>query len=118
MKDAGLTEAQLQVAERIDIRGDVLSYDYLTFVRDHPASPMTSSTHILRARSDAVVPIDQVRTYADRSNALLEIAESDEHWFHTNEQIQIVTDWLQRTWTSDTPSRMKRDGPRFMSFPS
>ena len=93
---AGVTEDELQekgvIATEFD---EALSWEYLTWVRSHPVS-WHIPTEILYGSEDKLQSVDTIKAFADDIGAGLNIMEQGEHWFHTEEQLQFLREWLIR----------------------
>lgn len=91
---AGVTEEQLQARGEIPTDlGQVLSWRYLCWVRQHPIHSWTCPTHILYGSADTMISRQSVEAYARRRNARLTVAPGAEHWFHTPEQLAVLHAW-------------------------
>jgi hypothetical protein len=95
MAAANVTEAQLERQGVIETAfGEPLSWEYLCYVREHPVR-WTVPTHILYGQNDALTPIETVRAFAETHGASLTVLENGEHWFHTEEQMRFLDDWIR-----------------------
>ncbi len=94
MNWANVTEKDLkrQGIIRTDF-GEDLSWDYLCYVRDHPIK-WDRPTAILYGSRDDLTTYDTIRSFAERHHADLTVMENGEHWFHTEEQIKFLDDWI------------------------
>ena len=93
---AGVTEDELQEKGVIATEfGEALSWEYLTWVRSHPVS-WHITTEILYGSEDNLQSIETVKNFAAGCGAGLTIMEQGEHWFHTEEQLQFLREWLIR----------------------
>ncbi len=75
--------------------GEDLSWDYLTYVRNHPVE-WTAPTKILYGGKDNLTSLETISNFAKEHNADLTVMESGEHWFHTEEQMKFLDDWIRR----------------------
>ena len=96
IKWSGVTEDELQekgvIATEFD---EALSWEYLTWVRSHPVS-WHIPTEILYGSEDKLQSVNTIKAFADDIGAGLTIMEQGEHWFHTEEQLQFLREWLIR----------------------
>lgn len=93
---ANVTEQTLAEKQEIATAfGETLSWSYLCYVREHPIV-WNVPTHILYGEHDSLTSMDVVSTFSKRHNAALTIMPGGEHWFHTNEQMQFLDNWLKR----------------------
>ena len=73
--------------------GETLSWEYLTYVREHPLDWQTP-TEILYAGQDHLTPRETVSNFAAQHQAGLTVMEEGEHWFHTEEQLAFLDEWM------------------------
>ncbi len=75
--------------------GEDLSWDYLCYVREHPVK-WSVPTAILYGKNDALTSYETISAFAKKHNAKLTVMENGEHWFHTEEQMQFLDNWIRR----------------------
>ena len=75
--------------------GEDLSWDYLTYVRNHSVE-WTAPTKILYGGKDNLTSLETISSFAKEHNAYLTVMENGEHWFHTEEQMKFLDDWIRR----------------------
>ena len=94
---AGITEKILRERGMYPAReGDMLSWDYLCWVRAHPAKDWYCPQYILYGENDSMTDLATIRTYTAQSGAELIIVPQGEHWFHTPEQLAVMADWERK----------------------
>ena len=94
---AGVTEERLKAEGEIPTDfGQTLSWDYLTYVRQHPVHALSAHTHILYGDQDNLVPQPVVERFAQAEGAHLTVCPGGEHWFHTPEQVDVMGQWEAR----------------------
>ncbi|WP_405733348.1 alpha/beta hydrolase [Anaerovibrio slackiae] len=94
MQWAGVTEDEIKEKGVIATDfGEDLSWEYLTWVRSHPVS-WHIPTEILYGSEDNLQSMDTVKAFAVGCGAGLTVMEHGEHWFHTEEQLQFLREWL------------------------
>ena len=71
--------------------GEVLSWEYLSYVRERPVI-WNVPTKILYGGRDELVPREEIRAFAAHSGASVAVLPGGGHWFHTGEE----TDFLFR----------------------
>lgn len=102
MQWANITEEDLKTKGIIRTAfGENLSWEYLCYVRSHTTNWMVT-TQILYGSRDNLTPFETIHDFTKNHNAMLTIMEGGEHWFHTDEQIQFLDDWIRRKekeWT-------------------
>jgi pimeloyl-ACP methyl ester carboxylesterase len=94
---ANISEKQL--AEQLEIDtdfGETLSWDYFCYVRNNPIK-WNIPTHILYGENDNLTSIETISIFSQRIGAELTILKGGEHWFHTDEQMKFLDDWLGKT---------------------
>ena len=93
---AGTSERELEKRKIIPVEfGDDLSWDYLQYVRNHKIS-WNVPTEILYGSADRLQSMDTIQEFATKISAKLTIMEGGEHWFHTDEQMSFLDQWLQQ----------------------
>ncbi len=96
MQWANVTETELKSKGVIHTEfGEDLSWDYLCYVREHPIQ-WHVPTSILCASKDNLTSLETVRAFAEKHNASLTMMAGGEHWFHTEEQMQFLDDWIRK----------------------
>ena len=92
---AGTSESELEKRKIIPVDfGDDLSWDYLQYVRTHKIS-WGVPTEILYGSADHLQSIDTIQEFAMKESANVTIMEGGEHWFHTDEQMKFLDQWLR-----------------------
>ena len=96
MSWAGVSEQALREQGEIPTNfGETLSWKYLCYVREHPIAWQVP-TEILYAGGDHLVSRQTVERFAAEHGAGLTVLENGEHWFHTEEQLAFLDDWVER----------------------
>jgi hypothetical protein len=96
MRQANVTEAELKAKGVIRTGfGEDLSIEYLDYVREHPIS-WNATTHILYAGRDELTSFETVSAFAAKHGATLTVMQNGEHWFHTDEQLRFLDDWIRK----------------------
>ena len=97
MQWANITEQELETKGIVHTDyGEDLSWDYLCYVRSHPVK-WNVPTHILYGSRDHLTSVETVSTFAKKHKVTLTIMEGGEHWFHTEEQVRFLDDWIKNT---------------------
>lgn len=76
--------------------GQVLYWDYYCYVKEHPVCRWTPETHILYGSGDDMCERDTIEAFTKAFHCDLEIMEGGEHYFHTPEQLRVLSEWLDR----------------------
>lgn len=94
---ASVTEAELCDRKEIPTEfGETLSWEYLCYVRKNPIEWKIPTT-ILFGAKDNLTSYDTVSIFADKIGAALTVMENGEHWFHTDEQMEFLDNWLKQS---------------------
>jgi len=94
MSWAGVTEKELEEKGVIPASfGEDLSWEYLCYVREHPVC-WTVPTRILYGSRDNLTSIETISAFAETHGADLTVMEEGEHWFHTDEQMRFLDNWI------------------------
>lgn len=94
MSWANVSEQEL--AEKLEIPtdfGEILSWNYLCYVREHPVS-WHIPTQILYGDQDNLTSLETISAFAQKIGAELTVMQGGEHWFHTEEQMQFLDAWV------------------------
>ncbi len=95
MEWADVTENELQEKKEIQTDfGETLSWDYLCYVRENPVA-WTIPTYILYGEKDYLTSRETISKFAKQTNAVLTVMKNGEHWFHTEEQMKFLSDWMR-----------------------
>ena len=91
---SNVTEDELCCKKEIQTDfGETLSWDYLCYVREHPTL-WTVPTHILYGENDNLTSYETILEFANRIKASLTVMKDGEHWFHTEEQMKFLDNWI------------------------
>lgn len=96
MKWVNVTEAELEQRKIITTDfGEELSWEYLCYVRAHPLN-WKVPTSILYGEKDNLTSIETMRAFAEKQGASLTVMKGGEHWFHTEEEMKFLDEWIGR----------------------
>lgn len=91
---ANVTEDRLQKEKEIQTNfGETLSWKYLCYVREHPIT-WHIPTKILFGEKDNLTSYDTMSDFATKMGIPLTVMNNGEHWFHTDEQMKFLDDWI------------------------
>lgn len=94
MKWANVSEEELfRKKEIVTNFNETLSYKYLSFARNNPIN-WNVKTHILYGENDYLTSFETINEFKTKTNSTLDILKNGEHWFHTNEQMKFLDDWI------------------------
>ena len=95
MAREGVSEEELREKGEIPTKfGQPLSWEYLTFVREHPLT-WNVPTAVLYGSQDHLVSRETIWAFTEAHAMKLTVMEGGEHWFHTPEQMAFLTQWLK-----------------------
>lgn len=90
-----ITEEELYKKKEIKSSfGETLSWDYLTFVRKNPIE-WNIPTYILYGEKDNMTSYETILNFTNKTKANLTIMKGGEHWFHTDEQMEFLDNWIK-----------------------
>ncbi len=97
MKWAGVTTERLEKEQRIETDfGQTLSWEYYTYIQEHPIKKWNIPTRILYGDKDNLVEMRTVDNFINQFGAKLQVMKDGEHWFHTPEQLKVLSDWATK----------------------
>lgn len=95
MTFSNVTEDELRKKREIPTSfGETLSWDYFSYVRGNPIV-WGIPTEILYGENDNLVSYETVSDFAGKVGAGLTVMKGGEHWFHTDEQMTFLDNWLK-----------------------
>ena len=99
MQWANVTEQELESEGVIHTDfGEDLSWEYLSYVRSHPIE-WRVPTQILYGSKDHLISQDTITRFANKHQATLTVMDGGEHWFHTDEQMAFLDNWIKNMET-------------------
>ena len=94
MRQSNVTAERLQREKEVPVGlGQTLSWDYLSYVRQHPICSWDIQTEILHEEHDVMTSVSTADAFATRFGCGLTRMKGGEHWFHTDEQLRVMADW-------------------------
>ena len=95
LKWANVTEAELEQRKIIPTEfGEELSWEYLCYVRNHPLNWQVP-TLILYGEKDNLTSLETIKDFAEKQGASLTVMKGGEHWFHTEEEMNFLDEWIR-----------------------
>ncbi len=92
-----VTPERLETEKTIDTPvGQKLYWDYFCYVLEHPVDRWNVDTRILYGAKDNLVEFDTIRQFTEKFPCTLEIMDDGEHYFHTDEQLDVFKQWLEK----------------------
>ena len=90
-----ITEEELYKKKEIKTSfGETLSWEYLTFIRKNPIE-WNIPTYILYGEKDNMTSYETILNFVNKTKANLTIMKGGEHWFHTDEQMEFLDNWIK-----------------------
>lgn len=97
MNWANVTEKELEKEGNIETDfGETLSWEYLCYVRQNLIS-WNIPTKVLYGKNDNLTSKETISDFSGKNNFPLTIMENGEHWFHTEEQMSFLDDWIKKS---------------------
>lgn len=94
---AGVSEEQLEKERVIPTSfGQTLYWEYWQYVLAHPITEWNTSTRILYGDKDHLVERRTVDLFVEKFHCDLTVMEGGEHWFHTEEQLAFLREWVAK----------------------
>ena len=91
---ANVTEQDLYKEKEIETSfGETLSWEYLCYVREHPVV-WNIPTKILYGDKDNLTSYETMSDFASKMGISLTVMNNGVHWFHTDEQMNFLDDWI------------------------
>lgn len=89
------TEKMLKEKQEIKTDfGVILYWDYYEYVKDNPITNWDKKTYILYGNKDNIQDENIIKDFCNKFNCELLILKNGEHYFHTEEQLNFYTKWL------------------------
>ena len=88
-------EERLAQEKEVETPIDILSWEYYQYVKTHPIRKWNIPTDILFGGKDNLQSLTVMRSFADRFNSVLTVAENSEHSFMEKGDSIIVEEWLR-----------------------
>ena len=90
-----ITEEELYKKKEIKTSfGETLSWEYLTFIRKNPIE-WNIPTYILYGEKDNMTSYKTILNFVNKTKANLTIMKGGEHWFHTDQQMEFLDNWIK-----------------------
>ena len=90
-----ITEEELYKKKEIKTSfGETLSWKYLIFTRENHIE-WNVPTYILYGEKDNLTSYETILNFTNKTKANLTIMKGGEHWFHTDEQMEFLDNWIK-----------------------
>lgn len=77
--------------------GHTLYWDYYSYVKEHRVNIWHIPTYILYGSKDVISDTDTITKFSQHFSCQLKIIQDAEHYFHTEEQLKILDEWIKET---------------------
>lgn len=77
--------------------GQTLYWDYYCYVKEHPIDKWNVKTDILYGEKDDTCEFDTIKDFVGRFDCNLEVVADGEHYFHTQDQLKVFEEWLEKS---------------------
>ena len=90
-----VTPERLQEEGTIDTPiGQKLYWDYFCYVKEHPIRHWNVDTEMMYGAKDNLCEFDTIESFTKQFHCGLEVVETGEHYFYTEEQLSVFKQWL------------------------
>ena len=97
MQWAQVTPQELETKRLIPTNfGQTLNWNYFCYAQEHPVVRWDSDTRILYGSGDNLTEREIVNAFTARHHCALTVLENGEHWFHTVEQLSVLSCWEEQ----------------------
>ena len=94
------TEEKLKEKQEIKTDfGQTLYWDYYEYVNNNPITNWNKKTFVLYGNKDNLQDENIIKDFCNNFNFSLSILENGEHYFHTEEQLKLYGNWIDKTIT-------------------
>lgn len=76
--------------------GQKLYWDYFCYVKQHPISTWNTDTDVMYGAKDELCEIEDINYFVKKYCCRLEVMDEGEHYFHTEEQLNVFKHWLRK----------------------
>lgn len=96
---ANVTEDELKEQKEIPTDfGQTLSWEYLSYIREHRIEKWMVPTEILYGTQDNMQEQFIMEQFAKQFDCGLTFMKDGEHWFHTAKQLEVLNDWTRQKY--------------------
>lgn len=97
MQSFDVTEEKLEAEKIIQLPiGETLDWDYYSFVKANPINfEWDVKTDILYGAHDGMCEWQDILDFSKRYNAVVKVDEDGEHYYHTDQHLMTITEWLK-----------------------
>ncbi len=97
-----ITEEKLKEKKIIPLPiGETLDWDYFCYTQNNPIVTWNIPTSLLFGSEDNLTPMEIAEKFAKEFTCDLSILPGGEHWFHTENQLAFLEEWLDNQIMTD-----------------
>jgi len=94
MQGFQVSEERLEKERQIPLPiGQILDWDYYSYVRENPICDWRIPTAILYGSADDVTEWNEIAAFSAKNEASVTVLDHGEHYFHTEEQLRAFDAW-------------------------
>lgn len=91
-----VTPERLEKEQEIETPiGQILYWDYYCYVKEHPVDTWNVPTGVLYGAKDDLCEFEIINNFVKKFRCQLEVMQQGEHFFYTNEQLNVFQNWLK-----------------------
>lgn len=76
--------------------GQKLYWDYYCYVKENPINIWSIDTNILYGAKDELCEFETIYDFVKKYDCGLEVMDTGEHYFHTEEQLNVLKNWIKK----------------------
>lgn len=96
MLHARVSEERLRLEQTIPTDfGQTLSWEYFSYAEKNPVTDWPFSTEIIYGSNDHFTGPEAMKSFSERFFCRLTVMDGGEHWFHTEEQLEFLSQWTR-----------------------
>ncbi|NEU04826.1 alpha/beta hydrolase [Clostridium senegalense] len=76
--------------------GQKLYWDYFCYVKQHPINTWNVNTDIMYGAKDELCEFETINYFIKKYHCELEVVDEAEHYFHTEDQLNVFKYWLRK----------------------
>ena len=93
----GITEERLKREREIETPIDLMTWDYVQYIRAHPVTSWPIPTRVLYAGRDNLQPREVIDAFCNQFSASLTVSPQSEHPFMGEGDANIVARWMRES---------------------
>ena len=98
MKWFAVSKEQLEKEKEVSPPiGQTLYWDYYQYVMNNPIVKWNAPTRLLYGKKDEMTEYETLSSFQNRFPCTLTVSDTSEHYFHTEEDLSVYRQWLQKS---------------------